>query len=178
MRYFKMSNIVSTRIKIATTIFKTVMFATRKMPIPTGRPITLPAANRLKYSQLTSCLILATKANEMTSESSKLNCIASRTSNIRIKNGVAKIEKPKPVLVCKTEESNMSKINKITESINDTFHARKRDADLASEGTFVCKHSSPLIHQREEDSHAFIAVRLYVNECIIPSRLLALVVYS
>src|SRR5699024_12746879 len=75
--------------------------------------------------------------------SSKLICIASRTSNIRIKNGVAKIEKPKPVLVCKTEETNIRKINKITESINDTFHARKRYAALASEALLVCKHSNP-----------------------------------
>lgn len=74
-------------------------------------------------------------AIEITSDKIKLIWIASRGSNSSNKNGVAIIEKPKPVLVCRIEATriiieNKTIVSKKTPSINHLLASSLTDENI------------------------------------------------
>lgn len=80
------------------------------MIIPKGTPRTLPMENLLNSLKSTSLFICQISEIEMTSERIILIWIASCDWKIKSKNGVAIIEKPNPVLVCKIDATKMIKM--------------------------------------------------------------------
>lgn len=71
----------------------------KKMLIPIGRPTALPMTKRFTIPKSISFLIFTIRAAEMTRDNNKLIWMASNGLKNKRRNGVAKMEKPKPVLV-------------------------------------------------------------------------------
>lgn len=86
----------------------------KKITIPSGIPNKLPSVNLLKSWKSTSLLIFHIKAKEIIKDKIILIWIASCGRNKYNKKGVAIMEKPKPVLVCRIDATKIItiKINK------------------------------------------------------------------
>jgi hypothetical protein len=84
-----------------------VISAIMKAKIPNGRPKRLPAIIRFNIAKSISFLIFVIKANDITKDKIKFICTASIGLKISRRNGVAKIENPNPVLVCRMEAVSM-----------------------------------------------------------------------
>ncbi len=82
-----------------------------KMIIPKGTPIILPKINLFSRIQSMSILIFQMSDIEIMNDKMIFICIASCGRNNMSKKGVAIIEKPKPVLVCKIEATNIIQMN-------------------------------------------------------------------
>ena len=91
--------------------FKASMFIVIKITTPKGTPTTLPKATLLRRLNSISLLIFHINDADMIKDKIMLICIASFGTNIMSKNGVAIMEKPKPVLVCRIEATNIIPIN-------------------------------------------------------------------
>ncbi len=78
-----------------------------KSKIPKGTPTILPIVNLFSRIKSMSILIFQMSDIEITNDKIILICIASCGKNNISKKGVAIMEKPKPVLVCKTEDTNI-----------------------------------------------------------------------
>lgn len=78
-----------------------------KMIIPKGTPTILPKINLFSRIQSMSILIFQMSDIEIMNDKMIFICIASCGRNNMSKKGVAIIEKPKPVLVCKIEATNI-----------------------------------------------------------------------
>jgi len=122
IRKCKINKTVKTRINILTPNFNHVISIIKNTLIPMGNPSKLPVINRLRMPISTSFLIFKISAQEIMSDKIKFIWIASRASNIRSKKGVAIIEKPKPVLVCRIDASKIITINKMIPSKNNTYN--------------------------------------------------------
>ena len=84
-----------------------LMLIEMKMKIPKGTPTILPKINLFSRIKLMSVLIFQMSDMEIINDKMILICIASCGRNNISKKGVAIIEKPKPVLVCKIEATNI-----------------------------------------------------------------------
>lgn len=82
-----------------------------KMIIPKGTPTILPKINLFSRIQSMSILIFQMSDIEIMNDKMIFICIASCGRNNMNKKGVAIIEKPKPVLVCKIEATNIIQMN-------------------------------------------------------------------
>ena len=82
-----------------------------KMIIPKGTPTILPKINLFSRIQSMSILIFQMSDIEIMNDKMIFICIASCGRNNMSKKGVAIIEKPKPVLVCKIEATNIIQMN-------------------------------------------------------------------
>ncbi len=78
-----------------------------KMKIPKGTPTILPKINLFSRIKSMSVLIFQMSDMEIINDKMIFICIASCGRNNMSKKGVAIIEKPKPVLVCKIEATNI-----------------------------------------------------------------------
>lgn len=78
-----------------------------KMIIPKGTPTILPKINLFSRIKSMSILIFQMSDMEIINDKMIFICIASCGRNNMSKKGVAIIEKPKPVLVCKIEATNI-----------------------------------------------------------------------
>ncbi len=86
---------------------KVLMLMEMKMKIPKGTPSILPKINLFSRIQSMSILIFQMSDIEIINDKMIFICIASCGRNTMSKKGVAIIEKPKPVLVCKIEATNI-----------------------------------------------------------------------
>ncbi len=86
---------------------KIFMLIEIKMKIPKGTPIILPKINLFSRIKSMSILIFQMSDMEIINDKMIFICIASCGRNNMSKKGVAIIEKPKPVLVCKIEATNI-----------------------------------------------------------------------
>lgn len=82
-----------------------------KMIIPKGTPTILPKINLFSRIQSMSVLIFQMSDIEIMNDKMIFICIASCGRNNMSKKDVAIIEKPKPVLVCKIEATNIIQMN-------------------------------------------------------------------
>lgn len=82
-----------------------------KMIIPKGTPTILPKINLFSRIQSMSILIFQMSDIEIMNDKMIFICIASCGRNNMSKKGVAIIEKPKPVLVCKIEATHIIQMN-------------------------------------------------------------------
>lgn len=94
-----------------------------KIKIPKGTPTILPKINLSSRIKSMSILIFQMSDMEIINDKMIFICIASCGRNNMSKKGVAIIEKPKPVLVCKIEATNiihmkMNIISKIAPLLN------------------------------------------------------------
>ena len=78
-----------------------------KSKIPKGTPTILPIVNLFSRIKSMSILIFQMSDMEIINDKMIFICIASCGRNSMSKKGVAIIEKPKPVLVCKIEATNI-----------------------------------------------------------------------
>lgn len=78
-----------------------------EMKIPKGTPTILPKINLFRRIKSMSILIFQMSDMEIINDKIIFICIASCGRNNMSKKGVAIIEKPKPVLVCKIEATNI-----------------------------------------------------------------------
>lgn len=88
-----------------------LMLMETKMKIPKGTPTILPTINLFSRIQSMSILIFQMSDIEIINDKMIFICIASCGRNNMSKKGVAIIEKPKPVLVCKIEATNIIQMN-------------------------------------------------------------------
>lgn len=95
---------------------KVFMLTEMKIKIPKGTPAILPKINRFSKIKSTSILIFQMSDMEIINDRIMFICIASCGKNNMSKKGVAIMEKPNPVLACKTEATNIMhmKINVIS----------------------------------------------------------------
>lgn len=95
---------------------KVFMLMEMKSKIPKGTPTILPKINLFSKIKSMSILIFQMSDMEIINDKIMFICIASCGRNNMSKKGVAIIEKPKPVLACKTEATNIihMKINVIS----------------------------------------------------------------
>ncbi len=95
---------------------KAFMLIEVKIKIPKGTPTILPKVNLFSRIKSMSILILQMSDIEIINDKIMFICIASCGKNNISKKGVAIMEKPKPVLVCKTEATNIihMKINVVS----------------------------------------------------------------
>lgn len=84
-----------------------LMLMEMKMKIPKGTPTILPKINLFSSTKSISILIFQMSDMEIINDKMIFICIASCGRNTISKKGVAIIEKPKPVLVCKIEATNI-----------------------------------------------------------------------
>jgi len=77
--------------------------------LPKGAPTTLPIIILFSKTVSISCLTLQIREQEITRDSTIFICIASCGEKSNNKKGVAIIEKPNPVLVCKMEAVSIIK---------------------------------------------------------------------
>ena len=84
-----------------------LMLMEMKMKIPKGTPTILPKINLFSRIESMSILIFQMSDIEIINDKMIFICIASCGRNNMSKKGVAIIEKPKPVLVCKIEATNI-----------------------------------------------------------------------
>lgn len=84
-----------------------LMLIELKMIIPKGTPTILPKINLFSRIKSMSILIFQMSDMEIINDKMIFICIASCGRNSMSKKGVAIIEKPKPVLVCKIEATNI-----------------------------------------------------------------------
>ncbi len=84
-----------------------LMLMEMKMKIPKGTPTILPKINLFRRIKSMSILIFQMSEMEIINDKIIFICIASCGRNNMSKKGVAIIEKPKPVLVCKIEATNI-----------------------------------------------------------------------
>jgi len=85
------------------------MFMEIKIVIPKGTPTILPIINLFTIKKSISFLIFHINEIEIIKDKIIFICIASCGRNNSSKKGVAIIENPKPVLVCRTEATNIIK---------------------------------------------------------------------
>lgn len=90
-----------------TANLKTFMSMEMKIKIPKGTPTILPKVNLFSRIKSMSILIFQMSDIEIINDKIMFICIASCGKNNISKKGVAIMEKPKPVLVCKTEATNI-----------------------------------------------------------------------
>lgn len=86
---------------------KVLMLMEVKMKMPKGTPTILPKINLFSSIKSISILIFQMSDMEIINDKMIFICIASCGRNNMSKKGVAIIEKPKPVLVCKIEATNI-----------------------------------------------------------------------
>ncbi len=86
---------------------KVLMLMEVKMKMPKGTPTILPKINLFSRTKSTSILIFQMSEMEIIKDKIMFICIASCGRNNISKKGVAIMEKPKPVLVCKIEATNI-----------------------------------------------------------------------
>ncbi len=84
-----------------------LMLMEMKIKIPKGTPTILPIVNLFSRIRSMSILIFQMSDIEIINDKIILICIASCGRNNISKKGVAIMEKPKPVLVCKIEATNI-----------------------------------------------------------------------
>jgi hypothetical protein len=84
-----------------------LMLMEMKIKIPKGTPTILPKINLFSRIKSMSILIFQMSDMEIINDKMIFICIASCGRNNMSKKGVAIIEKPKPVLVCKIEATNI-----------------------------------------------------------------------
>ncbi len=84
-----------------------LMLTEVKIKIPKGTPTILPKINLFSSIKSMSVLIFQMSDMEIINDKMIFICIASCGRNNMSKKGVAIIEKPKPVLVCKIEATNI-----------------------------------------------------------------------
>lgn len=119
----KINNNVNIKRRILIPNLKASMLMEIKIKIPKGTPTILPKVNLFSSIKSMSCLILWINDIEITKDKIIFICMASCGKNNINKKGIAIIEKPKPVLVCKTEATNIRQMKINTESkINLLFH--------------------------------------------------------
>ena len=102
---------VNTKRSTPTPNFKAFIFIEIKMKIPNGTPIILPIINLFNNTKSMSFRILKINDKEISNDKIIFICIASRGKNSISKKGVAIMEKPKPVLDCSMEATNIIHIN-------------------------------------------------------------------
>lgn len=107
----KINSIVNSKIRTLTPNLKASMLMEIKIKMPKGTPTMLPNINLFKSIKSMSCFIFKIRDNEITNDKIMFICMASCGRNNISNNGVAIIEKPKPVLVCKTEATNIIHMN-------------------------------------------------------------------
>lgn len=78
-----------------------------KIKIPKGTPTILPKVNLFSMTKSMSDLIFQMSDKEIIKDKIMLICMASCGKNNISKKGVAIIEKPKPVLVCRIEATKI-----------------------------------------------------------------------
>lgn len=83
----------------------------RNTIMPIGNPMKLPIMNRFNTPRSISALTLRYIANEMTSDRRRLIWMASLASNSSKRKGVATMEKPNPVPVCRMDASSIIMMN-------------------------------------------------------------------
>ena len=101
---------VNTKSSILTPILKAVMFMEIKIIIPKGTPAILPIINLFVIEKSMSFLIFHINEIEIIKDKIIFICMASCGINNISKKGVAIMENPKPVLVCRTEATNIIQI--------------------------------------------------------------------
>lgn len=101
------NNNVNNKRRTLTTNFITVILLNIKIVKPNGRPTILPNEILFNSALSISFRIFQTKIVEMINDKIMFICIASCGRNSISKNGVAITEKPKPVLACNIEATNI-----------------------------------------------------------------------
>lgn len=101
------SNNVNSKSRVLIVNLKVFMLTEMKIKIPKGTPAILPKINRFSKIKSTSILIFQMSDMEIINDKIMFICIASCGRNNMSKKGVAIIEKPKPVLACKIEATNI-----------------------------------------------------------------------
>lgn len=99
----KISNKVTIKRRILIPSLKASISIDINIKIPKGTPAILPKVNLFSRVISMSFFILQMNETEIIIDNIMLICIASCGRNNINKKGVAKIEKPNPVLVCKME---------------------------------------------------------------------------
>ena len=89
------------------TNLNVLMLMEMKINIPKGTPTILPKINLFSRIKSMSVLIFQMSDMEIMNDKMIFICIASCGRNSMSKKGVAIIEKPKPILVCKIEATNI-----------------------------------------------------------------------
>lgn len=90
-----------------TAILKVLIFIERKINIPNGTPIILPIESLFSSVTSISAFIFQINDIEITKERIIFICMASCGENNKSRKGVAIMENPKPVLVCKIEATKI-----------------------------------------------------------------------
>ena len=107
---------VNSKSRMLIANLKAFMLMEMKIKIPKGTPTILPKINLFSRIKSMSILIFQMSDIEIINDKIIFICIASCGKNNISKKGVAIMEKPKPVLVCKIEATNIihMKINVIS----------------------------------------------------------------
>lgn len=98
---------VNSKSRMLIANLKAFMLMEMKSKIPKGTPTILPIVNLFRRIKSMSILIFQMSDIEITNDKIIFICMASCGRNNISKKGVAIIEKPKPVLVCKIEATNI-----------------------------------------------------------------------
>lgn len=98
---------VNSKSRMLIANLKIFMLIEINMKIPKGTPIILPKINLFSRIKSMSILIFQMSDMEIINDKMMFICIASCGRNNMSKKGVAIMEKPKPVLVCKIEATNI-----------------------------------------------------------------------
>ena len=100
------SNNVNSKSRMLTANLKVFMLTEMKIKMPKGTPTILPKINLFSRTKSTSILIFQMSEMEIIKDKIMFICIACGRNNIS-KKGVAIMEKPKPVLACRIEATNI-----------------------------------------------------------------------
>ena len=106
------SNNVNSKSRMLTANLKVFMLTEMKIKMPKGTPTILPKINLFSRTKSTSILIFQMSEMEIIKDKIMFICIASCGRNNISKKGVAIMEKPKPVLACRIEATNIIHMKK------------------------------------------------------------------
>lgn len=98
---------VNARSSTLTPILKAVIFMVIKIKIPNGTPTILPLINLFRTVKSISVRIFHINEIEISKDKMILIWMASCGRNSMSKKGVAMMENPKPVLVCRIEATKI-----------------------------------------------------------------------